>query len=82
NIQNPTPVPTIIPIQGIDSQVVPSDPVALQSTPVAQPTQSSVSATGIVDWLSRNLVLILVIIGGNCLLLVVIMLLVRQKGAK
>lgn len=82
NIQNPTPVPTIIPIQGIDSQVVPSDPVALQSTPVAQPTQSSVSANGIVDWLSRNLILILVIIGVNCLLLIVIMLLVRQKGAK
>jgi len=82
NLQNPTPVPTIIPIQGIDSQVVPSDPVALQSTPVAQPTQSSVSANGIVDWLSRNLILILVIIGVNCLLLIVIMLLVRQKGAK
>ncbi|PKO00064.1 MAG: hypothetical protein CVU42_04805 [Chloroflexi bacterium HGW-Chloroflexi-4] len=82
NMQNPTPVPTIIPIQGMDSQAVVSDPVSLESTPVALTTQASVSGIGIIDWLRSHLVLILVIAGVNCLLLIVIMLIVRQKGAK
>lgn len=79
---NPTPVPTIIPIQGVDSQAV-VDPTALMnSTPAAQRTQSSNAGVGIVDWISSHLLLILIIVGINCLLLIVIMIVVRQKGEK
>ena len=81
-LQNPTPVPTIIPIQGINSQAVTNDPVAQEPAIVTQATQPSDTGLGIVGWLNSHLVLILVIIGVNCLLLIVIMILVRQKGAK
>lgn len=82
--QKPTPIPTIIPIQGVDSQVVTEENSAIDSTPVPviQTTQPSTTGLGIVDWLRSHLLLILIIIGVNCLLLIVIMLIVLKKGAK
>ena len=79
---NPTPVPTIIPIQGVASQVVEIPTSSPDSTPAAVVTQSSVANTGFVGWLSSHLLLILIIAGVNCLLLILIMILVRQKGQK
>jgi hypothetical protein len=80
--ENPTPVPTIIPIQGVDSQAVNFPTAAMDSTPEVVVTQSSVANTGILGWLSSHIVLLLIIVGFNCLLLVFIMILVRQKGQK
>ena len=80
--QNPTPVSTIIPIQGVSSSVLSTLP-----TPTEEESQTSGSVertqgSGIMNWLSGHLLLILIIVGVNCLLFVVIMLLVRRKGAK
>lgn len=80
--QDPTPVPTIIPIQGFNSQTINSGTAVLESTPITQVIQSSASSPGILDWLASHILLILIIAGVNCLLLIVIMILVRQKGAK
>lgn len=77
---DPTPVPTIIPIQGVDSQAANLPTASLDSTPAAIVTQSSVADTSLLGWLSNHLILILIIVGFNCLLLIVIMILVRQKG--
>ncbi len=80
--QNPTPVPTIIPIQGVNSQAVSGDSALPESTPAPQVVKASIADQGILNWLRSHLLLILIIAGVNCLLLVVIMILVRQKGAK
>ncbi len=82
--QNPTPIPTIIPIQGVDSQVAFDNTTAIDSTPAPaiQTTQTSTTGLGIVEWLRSHLLLILIIVGVNCLLLIVIMLIVLKKGAK
>lgn len=77
---NPTPVPTIIPIQGVDSQAANLPTASLDLKPAATVTQSSVADTSLLGWLSNHLILILIIVGFNCLLLIVIMILVRQKG--
>ncbi len=79
---NLTPVPTIIPVQGMDSQAVTLETLAPESTPAAEQTQSSASGLDIIDWLANHLLLILIIVGVNCLLLIVIMILVRKKGDK
>ena len=80
--QNPTPVPTIIPIQGVNSQAVSGDSALPESTQASQVVKASMADQGILNWLESHLLLILIIAGVNCLLLVVIMILVRQKGAK
>lgn len=81
-VQNPTPIPTIIPIQGVDSQVVISETEPSVVTPITPTAQSSGTGNNIVDWLNRHLLLILIIAGANCLLLIVIMILVLRKGVK
>ncbi|MRS03154.1 hypothetical protein EG832_08020 [bacterium] len=80
--QDPTPVPTTIPIQGASSQAVAGDAASLQTTPVTQVIQSSTASLSLMEWLRSHLLLVLIIAGVNCLLLIIIMVLVRQKGAK